>query len=253
MIRGGLANSRLFRDLVQKHGYSIEPTGSDNSSQNGIAERPNRTYGDMMRTMLMNAGLDSRFWSYALVQAVFIKNRLPHSHHSFKKTPFEALTGRRPNLKNLKVFGSRVVTKNTGKRAAKLDDHTSSGVFLHHTATIDICKYVDDKTGREKSTSHIDFDEAHYTSNTKPVGAQMLLGVGYSNQFHAPSKHIDQSQLQQDLLVKLLSDDAIMPVRATDGSAGLDMCSAHDVTIPPGQIKLVKTDIAITCPPGTYG
>ena len=248
-----LANSRLFRDVVQKHGYSIEPTGSDNSSQNGIAERPNRTYGDMMRTMLMNAGLDSRYWSYALVQAVFIKNRLPHSHHLFQKTPYEALTGRRPNLKDLKVFGSRIIAKNTGKRTAKLDDHTSSGIFLHHTASTAIYKYVDDKTGREKATSHVDFDEAHYTSTTKPLGAQMLIDVGYNSKYNTITSSDIDFTAQQDLLVKLLSDNAVMPQKATDGSAGLDICSAYDVTIPPGHIKLVKTDLAITCPPGTYG
>ena len=67
---GELAKSAQFRNVVQLEGYSIEPTGSNNSSQNGVAERPNRTFGDMMRTMLLNAGLPSKYWSYALVQAV---------------------------------------------------------------------------------------------------------------------------------------------------------------------------------------
>ena len=137
---GELAKSSKFREVIQNEGYSIEPTGSDNSSQNGVAERPNRTYGDMMRSMLINAGLSSKFWSYALIQAVFVKNRLPHSHHNFTKTPFEALTGRRPNLQHLKIFGSRIIAKNTGQRRAKLDHHTSSGIFLHHTASTSISK-----------------------------------------------------------------------------------------------------------------
>lgn len=44
-----------------------------------------------------------------------------------------------------------------------------------------------------------------------------------------------------------------MPEGATDGSAGLDLFSAQPCTIQPGQIKLIKTDIVITCPNGTYG
>ena len=230
----------------------MEPTGSDNSSQNGIAERPNRTYGDMMRTMLMGAGLDSRYWSYALVQSVFIKNRLPHSHHDFKMTPFQALTGREPNLQDLKIFGSRIIAKNPGQRRAKLDDHTSSGIFLHHTATTSINKYIDDKTDREKSTSHIDFDEAHYTTSSKPLGARALIETGYNNRYRTTPTHPIHQDNQQ-LKVKLLSKDAILPTKATDGSAGLDICSSESITIPPGELKLVSTDIAITCPPGTYG
>ena len=38
---GELARSAKFRTVIQKSGYSIEPTGADNSSQNGVAERPN--------------------------------------------------------------------------------------------------------------------------------------------------------------------------------------------------------------------
>ena len=138
--------------MVQQEGYSVEPTGSDNSSQNGIAERPNRTYGDMMRAMLLNAGLQSKYWSYALVQAVFVKNRLPHAYHNYSKTPFEAITGRKPNIKNLKVFGSRVIAKNSNNRQAKLDDNTSTGIFLHHTGSTAISKYLDNNTNREKTT-----------------------------------------------------------------------------------------------------
>ena len=156
---GELARSAKFRETVSLCGYSIELTGADNSSQNGVAERPNRTFGNMMRTMLLNAGLSSKFWSYALVQAVFIKNRVPHSHHSFIKTPFEMLTGRKPNLKSLKIFGSRVVAKNPGTKSAKLDDNTSQGIFLHHTSTTSISKFLDDSTGREKTASHLTYDE----------------------------------------------------------------------------------------------
>ena len=176
-----LARSSKFREVVQNEGYSIEPTGTDNSSQNGVAERPNRTFGNMMRTMLINAGLGPEFWSYALVQAVFVENRLSHNHHDYKKTPFEALSGRRPKIKNLKNFGSRVIAKLPGERRAKLDDHTSSGVFLHHTSTTNISKYLDDKTNREKVTSHLTYDEAHDTTTKKPLGAMILEHAGHSS------------------------------------------------------------------------
>ena len=55
------------------------------------------------------------------------------------------------------------------------------------------------------------------------------------------------------MYVKKLSPQAQLPEKATDGAAGLDLFSAEPCLIQPGQIQLVKTDISITCPPGTYG
>lgn len=51
---GELARSSKFRATVQECGYTVEPAGAENSSQNGIAERPNQTFGDMLRSMLMS-------------------------------------------------------------------------------------------------------------------------------------------------------------------------------------------------------
>ena len=44
-----------------------------------------------MRAMLMGAGLDSKFWSYAFLQAVFVKNFIPHSFHQFKKDSLRSI------------------------------------------------------------------------------------------------------------------------------------------------------------------
>ena len=261
---GELARSAKFRTVIQQEGYSIDPTGSDNSSKNGVAERPNRTYGEMMRAMLMGAGLDSKYWSYALIQAVFVRNRLPHSHHKFQKTPFEALTGRKPNLKHLKIFGSRVIAKKPGQRRARLDDHTSSGIFLHHTSSTSISKYLDENTNREKIASHLEYDEAHYTTQHKPMGAKHLIDVGIKeNKNIDPAHVISNPQEAQELsssttdntqlIVKKLSDKAVIPTKATTGSTGFDLYNAAPITIEPGAIQLVPTDLSITCPPGTYG
>jgi dUTP pyrophosphatase len=55
------------------------------------------------------------------------------------------------------------------------------------------------------------------------------------------------------LKVKLLSRDAKLPSRATPGSAGLDIYAAHGVMIASGTRRVVKTDVSIAVPMGTYG
>jgi dUTP pyrophosphatase len=56
-----------------------------------------------------------------------------------------------------------------------------------------------------------------------------------------------------DMEVKRLCSHAILPRRATDGSAGYDLFSSDAVTIGPGDLVCVPTGIAIRVPPGTYG
>lgn len=49
------------------------------------------------------------------------------------------------------------------------------------------------------------------------------------------------------------SNLAVVPKLATEGSAGADLCSAVEVTIYPGETKLVKTGINISIPLGYAG
>ncbi|ORX91721.1 dUTP diphosphatase [Basidiobolus meristosporus CBS 931.73] len=55
------------------------------------------------------------------------------------------------------------------------------------------------------------------------------------------------------LKVKLLSDKAKAPARGSSGAAGYDLFSAEDVVMEPQTRAVVKTDISIHVPPGTYG
>lgn len=54
------------------------------------------------------------------------------------------------------------------------------------------------------------------------------------------------------LQVKLLSENATVPKKGSPHSAGFDLSSAQDTVIKAGARGLVKTDISIACPPGTY-
>lgn len=55
------------------------------------------------------------------------------------------------------------------------------------------------------------------------------------------------------LRVKKLSMAATLPSRGSKDSAGYDLFSARDVTIPSKGLAVVKLDIAVAVPPNTYG
>uniref|UniRef100_A0A7S4T133 Deoxyuridine 5'-triphosphate nucleotidohydrolase n=2 Tax=Ditylum brightwellii TaxID=49249 RepID=A0A7S4T133_9STRA len=57
----------------------------------------------------------------------------------------------------------------------------------------------------------------------------------------------------QVLRVKKLSENATMPTKGSPQSAGFDLSAAESCTIQAGTRGIVKTDLSIACPPGTYG
>ena len=251
-----LGKSVQFAKMVEEAGFIVELTGSDNSKQNSLVERPHRDLAQMMRCMLHSSGLGPEYWSHAIVQAVFIKNRVPH--RSLGMSPYQAFTGKKPNLSNLRIFGSRVYARKPGLRPAKLDHNTSSGIFLSHTSTSGNVNFIDDKSGLIKMGTHILFDEAHMTvpANKAPLAAQALQRLGY----YAREQWIDTSVKQEfaadrdrHILIERLTKTSIPPTRSTPDSVGLDLHSDMDeFELLPGDLKVVTTGIAAKAPSGTY-
>jgi dUTP pyrophosphatase len=250
---GELWNSHQFLQLVMDAGYLLEPTAAGAPFQNGMAERPNQTYGNMVRCLLHSAALGPEYWSFALLHAVYLKNRLPHT--AVHETPYKIYTGQRPSAKHLRIFGCPIIAKQPGKRPTKLDIHTSSGRFLGYTATDKNIYYRDDHTHRIKITTHCSFDEAGMTlPPTERLPSSIALQqYGVSNEITTTNEaDHDAGSSNNELMVTLLSDHAKLPERATDDAAGYDVYSARQLIIKPGQRALIPLDITVKPPPGTY-
>ncbi len=117
---GKLAKSTALADMVlRERQYVFEPTGADSPSQNGTVEVYNNKLAVRTRTLLYEANLPAKYWSVALLHAVYLNNCLVHL--VTKKTPFEGFYGHKPDIEYLKMFGSRVCVKRTGDRRNKLD------------------------------------------------------------------------------------------------------------------------------------
>ena len=245
---GELARSALFRSAIQEASYSLEITGADNSSQNGVAERPHRTLANMVRTGLENSNLPLKYWSDALLHASFIKNRLPHSEFQFKQTPYEKLTGVTPDLSKLRVFGSRIVTKRPGRRTTKLSKHSYTGIFLRYAKTMRNIVYLDTITNRIKTTTYAKFDEAHFSRPEKPPGAQILIELGLQSE-----DDTKKSSLPQKLKIVKKHPDAVEPKQGSTQAAGFDLYSVDECIIPAGHVAVVDTGISAQFPTNTYG
>lgn len=69
-----------------------------------MVERKNRHLLDVVRTLLLESFVPSRFWCETLTTTVHLINRMP-SLSLNNETPFFRLFGHNPDYSNLRVFG----------------------------------------------------------------------------------------------------------------------------------------------------
>jgi transposase InsO family protein len=98
-------NSQI-EGFLEEEGIKHEFSSPYTPQQNGVVERKNRTLLDMARTMLDEYKTPDRFWAKVINTACYSINRL-YLHRIFKKTSYELLAGKKPNVSYFRVFGSK--------------------------------------------------------------------------------------------------------------------------------------------------
>ncbi|CAI7868328.1 unnamed protein product [Closterium sp. NIES-54] len=76
--------------------------------QNGMAEREMRTAVESVGTMLLHMDVQHHWWHLALQQAVWVRNCLERSTTPPGTTPYQLLTGKKPDLTLARVWGCMV-------------------------------------------------------------------------------------------------------------------------------------------------
>ena len=115
-----------FEALLKRNRTRHDTCAPYLSHQNGTAEWHWRTLFQMGRCLLIQASIAKVFWPYAVMAAAYTRNRCYYNR--LKQTPYFALTGRRPNLSNMRVFGSEHYAYRQEKK--KLDPRCTKGIFL---------------------------------------------------------------------------------------------------------------------------
>ena len=118
--------SREFTDILVKNRIRFETSAPYSPHQNGTAERMWRTLFEMARCLLIEANLPKKLWNYAVRTAAYIRNRCFCSRSG--KTPIESLTGKKPDVSNMYVFGT--VCYAYVDRKSKLDARCQEGIFI---------------------------------------------------------------------------------------------------------------------------
>lgn len=136
---GGEYSSNEFKQFCKSKGIQLIYTVPHNPEMNSVAERVNRTLIERARTMLLASGLERRFWNEAVLAASYIKNRCPtiaFGKQFVSKTPAEIWFGSKPDLANLRIFGSTCYNHVPASNRTKFDGKASKCIILGYGSSM---------------------------------------------------------------------------------------------------------------------
>lgn len=126
--------SKILRDL----GVKRMPSAAYTPAQNGAAEAAGKAISIKARSLSTEAGLPTNIWLWLIQAAVYLLNRTPTAKLQMK-TPFEAVTGKKPYIGHLHPIGCKAfeLNKNLAKRH-KLESRAHVGYYLGYADSTNI-------------------------------------------------------------------------------------------------------------------
>ena len=143
---------------MKEHGIVHQKSTPCTPEQNGVSERLNLTIMDRVRTILIESQLPLSLWAEAVEYAIYSKNRSPTAVLKHK-TPYEAFWGTKPNLSNLRVFGSQCYVHNDAPTRRKLDPRAFPAVFIGYSTPSKAWRYYIPSKRKAGTSRNIIFDE----------------------------------------------------------------------------------------------
>jgi hypothetical protein len=123
-------------------------------------ERKNRTLLDMARTMLDEYKTPDRFWAEAINTACYSINRL-YLHRIIKKTSYELLTSKKPNVSYFRAFGSKCFILVKRGRKSKFAPKAVEGFLLGYDSNTRAYRVFNKSTRLVEVSCDIVFDETN--------------------------------------------------------------------------------------------
>jgi transposase InsO family protein len=152
-------NSQI-EGFLEDEGIKHEFSSPYTPQQNGVVERKNRTLLDMSRTMLDEYKTPDRFWVEANNTACYSINRL-YLHRILKKTSYELLTGKKPNVSYFRAFGSKCFILIKRGRKSKFAPKVVEGFLLGYNSNTRAYRVFNKSTGLVEVSCNIMFDETN--------------------------------------------------------------------------------------------
>lgn len=158
---------KKFKAIVKLSGCSLkklrtnrewEFTFAYTSQHNGVVERKSKTIVEMARSMLHEKGLLYKLWGEAVKTTVYLLNRCP-TRVLENVTPFEMYSGRKPEIKQLRIFGLIFYSLILSALRHKLEEWSIKGIFIGYGSSEKGYKILNPLTMKVMVFRDVIFDE----------------------------------------------------------------------------------------------
>jgi hypothetical protein len=139
-------NNSQIEGFLEEEGIKNEFSSLYTPQQNSVVERKNRTLLDMARTMLEEYKTSDQFWAEVINTACYSINRL-YFHRIIKKTSYELLTSKKPNVSYFKFFGSKWFILVKRGRNSKFAPKVVEGFLLGYDSNTRAYRVFNKSTG----------------------------------------------------------------------------------------------------------
>jgi transposase InsO family protein len=147
-------------DYLDEEGIKHEFLAHYTPQQNGETERKNRTLIEMARTMLDEYKTSNQSWAEAVNTACHASNRL-YIHKLLKKTPYDLLTGNKPNVSYFRIFGSKCYVLQKMSKSSKFTPKVYEGFMLGYISNSHAYHVFNKDSSCIETTCDVMFDETN--------------------------------------------------------------------------------------------
>ncbi|CAN1263351.1 Retrovirus-related Pol polyprotein from transposon TNT 1-94 [Linum perenne] len=158
---------------LKEEGIIFQSSYPHTPEQNGCAERKHRQVTEMGRTLLHQAKLPMKYWSYAFKTAVYLINRLPTTTLEGNDTPYHYLFGVDPDYSLLKTFGCLCFPWLRPYAANKLDVKSSPSVFLGYSVQHKGYFCLNLNSMKIQVSRHVIFDESTFPFQVSMIQSEV--------------------------------------------------------------------------------
>jgi hypothetical protein len=148
------------KDYLDQEGIKHECLAPYTPQQNGVVERKNRTLIESARKMLDEYKTSDRFWAEVINMAWRAVNQL-YLHRLLKKTPYELLTGNKPNVSYFMVFESKCYVLLKRAKTSKFAPKVYEGFMIGYDSNSRVYRIFNKDSSCVQTTCDVMFDETN--------------------------------------------------------------------------------------------
>jgi hypothetical protein len=179
---GGEFTGHSFLAWLSEKGIRFETSTPYTSEQNGVSERAKRTVVEGGRCILYAKHLPIELWAEAITYTVYRRNRVISK--TSPVTPFQRWYETKPNISNLKIFGSAAIIHVPKIERKKLEPKSSKCYFIGYCLTQKAYIIWIPTTGKIKISRDVIFNE-EFVNTENPMPRRDILNL-LTNQTNFP-------------------------------------------------------------------